>query len=91
MNKSEFIDAVAKESGHTKTDATRIIDAVLSVIEGALKREQEVRLVNFGTFMVTHKKATTGRNPRTGETIQIPATKVPRFKAGKGLKDAVAR
>ncbi|MEC7440570.1 MAG: HU family DNA-binding protein, partial [Pseudomonadota bacterium] len=81
--------AVADSSGLTKADAGRAVDAVFSSIEGALKGGVEVRIVGFGTFSVAHRAATTGRNPRTGEAIQIAASKQPKFKAGAPLKDAV--
>ncbi len=89
MNKNELVAAVAEESGLSKTDAGSAVDAVFSAIEGALKSGDEVRVVGFGTFAVSERAASTGRNPRTGETIQIKASKQPKFKAGKGLKDAV--
>jgi DNA-binding protein HU-beta len=73
----------------SKADATKAVDAVLDNIAGSLSNGGEVRLVGFGTFSVTHRKATTGRNPRTGESIQIKASNQPKFKAGKALKDAV--
>lgn len=89
MNKNELIEAVAKETGSTKADAARAIDATFSAISGALKKGKEVRLVNFGTFLVAKRKATTGRNPRTGAPIKIPASKQPKFRPGKVLKEAV--
>jgi len=89
MNKNDLIAAVADTSGLTKADAGRAVDAVFSSIEGALKDGGEVRIVGFGTFSVAHRAATTGRNPRTGEAIQIAASKQPKFKAGAPLKDAV--
>ncbi len=73
----------------SKADATNAVDAVFDSITSALRRSDDVRLVGFGTFSVANRKATTGRNPRTGEPIQIPASRQPKFKAGKGLKDAV--
>ena len=91
MNKNDLIAAVADSSGLTKADAGRAVDAVFSSIEGALKGGSEVRIVGFGTFSVAHRAATTGRNPRTGEAIQIAASKQPKFKAGAPLKDAVNR
>lgn len=91
MNKNELIEAVAKEVGVTKADAARAIDAVFDSISAALKKGGEVRLVNFGTFLVAKRKATTGRNPRTGAPIKIPASKQPKFRPGKVLKDAVNR
>ncbi len=89
MNKNDLIAAVADSSGLTKADAGRAVDAVFSSIEGALKGGSEVRIVGFGTFSVAHRAATTGRNPRTGEAIQIAASKQPKFKAGAPLKDSV--
>ncbi len=89
MNKQELIDAASKKAGLTKTDTTKALDAVLEVIAAALKKGDDVRVINFGTFAVTKRPASTGRNPRTGATIKIPASKQPKFRAGKGLKDAV--
>ncbi|MDA8544189.1 HU family DNA-binding protein [Alphaproteobacteria bacterium] len=89
MNKNDLISQVAGDSGLSKADATKAVDAVLDNIAGSLSNGGEVRLVGFGTFSVTHRKATTGRNPRTGESIQIKASNQPKFKAGKALKDAV--
>ncbi len=89
MNKADLIDAVADSADLSKADATRAVDAVLDGITSALKQGNTVSLVGFGTFSVKHRAARTGRNPRTGETIQISASNVPGFKAGKGLKDAV--
>ena len=89
MNKNDLISHVADDSGLSKADATKAVDAVLDNIAGSLSNGGEVRLVGFGTFSVTHRKATTGRNPRTGESIQIKASNQPKFKAGKALKDAV--
>ncbi len=89
MNKNDLISSVASDAGLSKADATKAVDAVFDNIETALRRGQAVRLVGFGTFSVANRKASTGRNPRTGATIQIPASKQPKFKAGKGLKDAV--
>lgn len=89
MNKADLIEAVADSADLSKADATRAVDAVLDGITGALKQGNSVSLVGFGTFSVKHRAARTGRNPRTGETIQISASNVPGFKAGKGLKDAV--
>ena len=89
MNKNELIDAVATSAGLSKADAGKAVDGVVEAITNTLKAGDEVRLVGFGTFAVSERKATTGRNPRTGETINIPASKQPKFKAGKGLKDAV--
>lgn len=89
MNKNDLVAAVADASGLSKTDAAKAVDATFDAVTEALKGGDEVRLVGFGTFSVSERAASTGRNPRTGETIQIPASKQPKFKAGKGLKDAV--
>ena len=89
MNKNDLISQVADDAGLSKADATKAVDAVLDNIAGSLSNGGEARLVGFGTFSVTHRKATTGRNPRTGEAIQIKASNQPKFKAGKALKDAV--
>lgn len=89
MNKNDLISAVADSSGLTRSDATKAVEGVFGAITGALKSGGEVRLVGFGTFSVARRKASTGRNPRTGETMQIKASTLPKFKAGKGLKDAV--
>ena len=89
MNKNDLVAAVAATSGLSKSDADKAVDAVLDSITASLKKGVEVRLVGFGTFVVTKRAATEGRNPRTGEKIQIPASKQPKFKAGKALKDAV--
>ena len=89
MNKSDLVDAIADSAGLSKADAGRALDAVVDSITGALKSGQSVSLVGFGTFTVRDRAARTGRNPRTGETIQIAASKNPAFKAGKALKDAV--
>ena len=88
MNKNDLISQVADDAGLSKADATKAVDAVFDSISGVLSKG-EARLVGFGTFSVAHRKATTGRNPRTGEAIQIAASKQPKFKAGKGLKGAV--
>ena len=89
MNKDDLIGKVASTVGMTKTEASKSVDAVFSNISGSLKKGNEVRLVGFGTFLVSNRPATTGRNPRTGESIQIPAKKVPKFRAGKVLKKTV--
>jgi len=89
MNKSELIDAVADKADLSKADASKAVDAFMDSVAGALKQGDEVTLVGFGTFTVRDRAARTGRNPRTGETIQIPASKMPGFKAGKALKDSV--
>lgn len=89
MNKQDLISAVAETSGLSKTDAGKAVESVFDSISGALKKGDEVRLVGFGTFSVSKRKASTGRNPRTGEAMTIKASSQPKFKAGKGLKDAV--
>lgn len=89
MNKNDLIGAVAESSGLTRTDAAKAVEGVFEAISGALKGGDEVRLVGFGTFSVAKRKASTGRNPRTGEPMTIKASSQPKFKAGKGLKDAV--
>ena len=89
MNKNDLIAAVANSTGLSKSDSASAVDSVFDAITSALKGGDEVRLVGFGTFLVTARAASEGRNPRTGETIKIPASKQPKFKAGKGLKDAV--
>jgi DNA-binding protein HU-beta len=89
MNKSELIDAVAESADLSKASATRAVDSFIESITGALKGGDQVTIVGFGTFLVREREARSGRNPRTGETIHIAASKVPAFKAGKALKDAV--
>lgn len=89
MNKNDLVAAVAAQTDLSKTDAAKAVDAVFDSITASLKKGDEVRLVGFGTFAVSERAASEGRNPRTGETIAIPASKQPKFKAGKGLKDAV--
>jgi len=89
MNKSELIDAVASETGLSRADATNATDTLLDSIVGALKQGDQVTLVGFGTFSVRARAARSGRNPQTGETIQIKASNSPGFKAGKAFKDAV--
>ena len=89
MNKNELVSKVAEEAGLTKTDAAKAVDAFVTSVTATLKKGDEVRLVGFGTFSVANRAATTGRNPRTGEPIQIPARRQAKFKAGKGLQDAV--
>jgi len=89
VNKAELIDAVAENADISKAAATRAVDTVLESITSTLKSGDQVALVGFGTFSVKDRAARTGRNPRTGEPLQIPAAKVPAFKAGKALKDAV--
>lgn len=89
MNKMELITRVAKETKLTSRDATEVIEATIENIMKALQKGDEVRLVGFGTFTVSRRKASAGRNPRTGETISIPETKNPKFRAGKNFKKAV--
>jgi DNA-binding protein HU-beta len=89
VTKQEFIDEVSRESGLSKSEATKAVDAFLNVIEGALKRGSEVSFTGFGKFSVSDRGARQGVNPQTGEKIQIPASKVPKFSAGTGLKNAV--
>ena len=89
MNKSELIDAIAEATELSKADSGRALDATLETISGTLAKGDQVVLVGFGTFSVKQRAARTGRNPKTGETIQIKATKVPGFKPGKALKDTV--
>ncbi len=89
MKKVDLINHVAAEAGLSKVDAGAAVDAVVGGITGALSSGDSVSLVGFGTFSVTNRAARTARNPRTGEAIQVAASKAPKFKAGKGLKDAV--
>ena len=89
MNKNDLISAVAETSGLSKNDTSNAVEGVFDAITKALASGDEVRLVGFGTFSVAKRKASTGRNPRTGEPMNIPASTQPKFKAGKGLKDAV--
>ena len=89
MNKNDLIGAVADASGLSRSDAVKAVESVFDTITGALSQGDEVRLVGFGTFSVAKRKASTGRNPRTGEPMNIKASSQPKFKAGKSLKDAV--
>ncbi len=89
MNKNDLVAEVAASAGLSKADAAKSVEAVFNSITLALSSGGEVRLVGFGTFSVAQRKATQGRNPRTGERIQIPASRQPKFKAGKSLKDSV--
>lgn len=89
MNKAELIDAVAKSSDLTKADAARALDGVIEAITTALQKGDTVSLVGFGTFMVKERAERQGRNPQTGENLTIAAARVPTFKAGKVLKDAI--
>ncbi len=89
MNKNDLVAAVASDTGMSKSDAAGAVDSVFDTIAGSLSGGNEVRLVGFGTFSVVHRKASMGRNPRTGEPIQIKASNQPKFKAGKALKATV--
>ena len=89
MNKNELISKVADDTELSKTDAAKAVDSIFDSITGELKSGGDIRLVGFGTFLVTKRKATTGRNPQTGAAIDIPAANVPKFRAGKALKEAV--
>lgn len=89
MNKNDLAAKVAGHSGLSKQDASKAVDSVIDCITDALKEGDEVRLVGFGTFTVSEREATTGRNPRTGESINIPASKSPKFRPGKQLKDTL--
>lgn len=89
MNKNDLVGSVAAKADLSKADAAKAVDAVFEAVTEALKSGDEVRLVGFGTFAVAERAESKGRNPRTGEEITIPASKQPKFKAGKGLKDAV--
>jgi DNA-binding protein HU-beta len=89
MSKSEFVDKVAAQAGLSKKDAAAAVDAVLGTIESTLKGGGEITFTGFGKFHVASRGAREGRNPRTGESMRIAATKVPRFTAGSGLKKAV--
>ena len=86
MNKQDLISTVAESSGLSKNDATKAVEGVFDAITGALKKGDEVRLVGFGTFSVSQRKASTGRNPRTGEAVEVRAKHVPFFKSGKELR-----
>lgn len=91
MNKAELIEAVAAATKGTKAEAQRHVEAVLEAVTAALKKGDKVSITGFGTFEVRQRAARKGRNPQTGETIRVKATKVPAFRPGKSLKDAVAR
>ena len=91
MNKNELVAKVADQSGLSKKDAEKALAAVIDTITAALVAGDKVQLVGFGTFETKQREARTGRNPRSGETIEIPAASLPAFKAGKSLKDAVAK
>ncbi|CAA7620669.1 HU, DNA-binding transcriptional regulator, beta subunit [Candidatus Terasakiella magnetica] len=89
MNKNDLVTAVATAAGLSKADAAKAVDSVFQAITSALTSGDDVRLVGFGTFAVAARAASEGRNPRTGDKITIPASKQPKFKAGKGLKDSI--
>ena len=93
MNKSDLVDALASATGLTKADASRTVDALFNpssgIISSALRGDRRVQITGFGTFEAKHRKARMGRNPRTGATIHIPASKSPGFRAGKGFKEAI--
>jgi DNA-binding protein HU-beta len=89
MNKGELIAAIAEKSGLTRTQSGETLDAVIESITDALKKGEDVKIVGFGTFVVTNRAAGTARNPRTGEKVDVAASKAPKFRAGAGLKDAV--
>ena len=89
MNKMELIDAVASKSGVSKAQAKRMLDCLIDEIKRSLSKKETVSLTGFGTFVVSRRAARQGRNPRTGATLNIPAMNVPRFRAGKTLKDAI--
>ena len=91
MTKGELVDAIAGAAGLTKVDAEKALNAFTTAVTKSLKKLEAVSLVGFGTFSVSKRKARKGRNPQTGKEINIPAAKVPKFKAGKGLKDAVKK
>lgn len=89
MNKNELVAAVAAQTGLSKSDAAKAVDSVFDAITDTLKKGDDVRLVGFGTFSVSQRAASVGRNPRTGAQINIPASKQAKFKAGKGLKESL--
>jgi DNA-binding protein HU-beta len=90
MNKTDLVNYIAEKAELTKVDSTKALNAVLAAIKEALEAGDDVTLIGFGTFTVSERKARDGRNPRTGKKIKIKASKVPKFRAGKGLKEAVA-
>jgi len=89
MNKAELVEAVSDKAGITKKQAGSVIDAITDTVKETLSKGERITLVDFGTFHVRQRKARKGRNPRTGKKLEIPAKKVPKFKAGKALKEAV--
>ena len=91
MNKNELVSVVAEKSGFSKKDAAVALDSVIAAISDSLAQGEKIQLVGFGTFEVKERAARSGKNPRTGEVVEIPASKAPVFKAGKALKDSVDR
>lgn len=89
MNKTELVESIAEKANVSKTAAAKMLDAFTDSVTDALRNDDQVVIVGFGSFSLRHREARSGRNPRTGETIQIAASKLPSFKAGKSLKDAV--
>lgn len=89
MNKNDLVSKVSDHTGLSKTDSAKAVDAVFDTITSELKNGGDIRLVGFGTFLVTKRKATTGRNPQTGAAIDIPAANVPKFRPGKSLKETL--
>ena len=89
MNKAELVEAISKVTSQTKADTERVLDAFVDVVSKNIKKKEGVKLVGFGTFAVSNRKERVGRNPQTGEEIQIPARRVPVFRPGKELKEAV--
>ena len=90
MNKAELVDEVARQTGLTKKVCRQTVDAVISTIKDSLARREKITLVGFGSFKIITRKSRRGRNPQTGEEIQIPAKEVPKFEAGKNLREAVS-
>lgn len=90
MNKTELIEIISQEAGISKSEATKSLDAYVGAITKVLRDGDQVAIPGFGTFCVSNRAARTGRNPRTGDPIEIPASRVPKFKPGKGLKEAIA-
>ena len=91
MNRSELISSIADKSGLTKKDSEKALVAFIESVEEQLQKGEKVQLIGFGTFEISERAARTGKNPQTGKEIKIPASKVPQFKAGKALKDAIAK
>lgn len=89
MNKNEFVTAISEKSGFTKKDSGEMLDAIIEVVTESLAEGQEISILGFGKFSVSHRAATTGKNPQTGEPIKIAARNQAKFKPGKGLKDAI--